>query len=84
MGFSVSDSRVQLLGSSCHVVVDDLTGQGERMLSIALQELQRIEAKFCAYQPGSVISDLNRASGTGGYTPLDAETRSLLQYATAL
>jgi thiamine biosynthesis lipoprotein len=65
-------------------MVDNQAGQGEEFLAIAMDELRRVETKFCAYQPNSVISDLNRSSGTGGYTPLDAETRSLLQFATAL
>ena len=65
-------------------MVDNRSGQGEEMLATAITELRRVEEKFCAYQPGSVISDLNRASGTGFYTTLDAETKSLLQFATAL
>ena len=46
--------------------------------------MTRLEAKFATHAPGSVIERLNRAAGTGDYTPLDAESRSLFSYVTVL
>jgi thiamine biosynthesis lipoprotein len=79
-----SEARVTVLGSSCHLVVDNYTDQGNEYLSLAQDELLRIEEKFSAYNPESVISRINQAAGTGSFTPLDAETRSLFQYVAAL
>lgn len=84
MGLTVSESRVHVFGNTCRLVIDNTTGQGEELLLLAQQELKRLEEKFCSYQPGSLISDINRTAGTGAYTPLDAEARSLFHYATAL
>lgn len=50
----------------------------------AISELQRLESKFCFYKHGSVINTINQNAGTGVFTPLDAESRSLFDYASAL
>lgn len=53
-------------------------------LELVRNEMTRLEAKFATHAPGSVIEGLNRAAGTGDFTPLDAESRSLFSYVTAL
>lgn len=54
------------------------------LLAEAEQEFSRLEGKFSSLVEGSLISDINRLAGTGGYIPLDAEARSLLAYVQAL
>ena len=79
-----SESRITTLGSSCHLVVDNDTGRGKELLSLAQEEILRVEGKFSAYKPESIVSRINQEAGTGSLAPLDAETRSLFQYVAAL
>ena len=79
-----SEGRIIALGSSCHLVVDNRADQGEECLSLAQDEILRIEDKFSAYKSESIIGRINQEAGTGCLTPLDAETRSLFQYVAAL
>ena len=51
---------------------------------VAIAELERLETKFSAYHPQSVVSRINQSAGTGCFTPLDAEARSLFDFVTAL
>jgi FAD:protein FMN transferase len=77
---STSEMRLHVFGHACRLVVG---GSGETLVP-ARDELLRLEKKFCSYQPKSVISSINQCAGTGSYTPLDAESRSLLDYVCAL
>jgi thiamine biosynthesis lipoprotein len=79
-----SELRLNAFGSSCHIIVDNSTDAGEEYLSIARQELERLDLKFSAFHPDSIISRINQAAGTGYVTPLDPESRSLFQYVNAL
>ena len=79
-----SEARITAFGSSCHLVVDNSTNQGTECLSLAEDEILRIEDKFSSYKPESIISRINQEAGTGSFTPLDAETSSLFQYVAAL
>jgi len=79
-----SQNRLQAFGHSCHLVVNNNTDRGMELLSLAQEEIQRLEIKFSAYQPDSIISQINREAGTGAVTPLDAESRSLFHYVSAL
>ena len=79
-----SELRLNAFGSSCHIIVDNSTDAGEEYLSIARQELERLDLKFSAFYPDSIISRINQAAGTGYVTPLDPESRSLFQYVNAL
>ncbi len=54
----------------------------ERAAQAAIDEVQRIEAKYSRYRPGSVVSRINAAAG-GAPIPVDDETRALLAYAQA-
>lgn len=48
----------------------------------AIEEVQRIEAKYSRYQPDSVVSRINGAAGKAAIE-VDAETAQLLDYAQA-
>ena len=48
----------------------------------AIEEVQRIEAKYSRYRPESVVSRLNAQAG-GAAVEIDAETRGLLAFADA-
>jgi thiamine biosynthesis lipoprotein len=71
-------------GGSCRVIVDNDNDAGQEYLSIASKEIQRLERKFSAFHPGSVVSRINQDAGTGSITPLDPESRSLFQYVDVL
>lgn len=53
-------------------------------LETARDELFRLEKKFSSYKPDSIVSTINQCAGTGSYTELDPESRSLFNYASAL
>jgi thiamine biosynthesis lipoprotein len=78
------EKRLHIFGSSCHLLFAGSTVDGAKMLELAQGELARLEAKFASFCPGSIIDTINQYAGTGSYTPLDAESRSLLTYVTAL
>jgi FAD:protein FMN transferase len=80
MSGTKSEARLHVFGSACHLVI----GGGNELLDAARNELLRLEQKFSSYNPESIICSINQCAGTGSYTPLDAETRSLLEYVTAL
>lgn len=66
------------------MVVDNREGNGDELLSLAAAELQRVENRFCSRKPGSLTSEINLAAGTGAFTSLDEEARSLLRFIDAL
>lgn len=76
--------RLQSFGRSVHLIVDGASANGEELIGLASDELARLEAKFSSYVDSSLISGLNRSAGTGAYIPLDAESRSLLEYVSVL
>jgi len=76
--------RLRVLGSACHICVEDVDGQGENLLSLAKSELQRLETKFSAYYSASVIGMINKNAGNGDFIALDKESRSLFEFANAL
>ena len=79
-----TEKRLHVFGSSCHLLFAGSTVDGPEMLELAEAELGRLEARFASFCPGSVIDNINQSAGTGAFTPLDAESRSLLTYVTAL
>ena len=76
--------RLNAFGNSCHIIVDNSTDNGEECLAIAREEIERLELKFSAYHPDSIVSRINQDAGTGSVTPLDPESMSLFQYVNAL
>ena len=80
----IQEVRLRTFGKACHLVVDDSDGQGTQLLSMCQAELTRLENKFSSYLPDSITSHINQSAGTGSFTPLDTEARSLFQYVDAL
>ncbi len=79
-----SELRLNAFGSSCRIIVDNSTDKGQECLAIARREIERLESKFSAYHPDSIVSRINQEAGTGTVTPLDPESRSLIQYVNAM
>lgn len=77
-------TRLHSFGRSCQLVIDDRSGNGNELADLGRQELDRLEEKFSSFRDASVISRINQAAGTGAFTPLDAESRSLFEYISAL
>ena len=78
------ETRLHAFGRACHIVVDNLNGDAEELLTLATDELQRVESKFCSRSKGSLTNEINLAAGTGAFTPLDEEAVSLLRFVDAL
>ena len=78
------EKRLHVFGSACHILLGPGAADNPDPLDAAHKELERLEAKFASFCPDSVIHCLNQAAGTGVFTPLDAESRSLFSYVTAL
>ncbi|KAA1194575.1 hypothetical protein F0M18_03880 [Pseudohalioglobus sediminis] len=76
--------RLHCFGSSCQLTLHASATEAEKRFALALNELSRIETKFSSYHPESIISKINQAAGSGFFTPLDAESRSLFDFASAL
>ena len=55
----------------------------QRIAQLCVDEVKRIEKKYSRYDPQSVVSSINAASGQEPVT-LDAETQTLLDYAQTL
>jgi thiamine biosynthesis lipoprotein len=77
-----SEIRVQSFGKSCRVLVDD--SNGSELLALCQEELRRLEGKFSAFDPESVISRVNQSAGTGAFVELDAEAASLFDFIDVL
>ncbi|MEM8659881.1 MAG: FAD:protein FMN transferase [Pseudomonadota bacterium] len=78
------EKRLHVFGSPCRLVISAGTHKPSELLELSELELKRLESKFGSFFPGSVVSNINQAAGTGAFTPLDAESRSLLTFVSAL
>jgi thiamine biosynthesis lipoprotein len=78
------EKRLHVFGSACHILVGRGDPDGPDPLEIAQNELGRLEARFASFCPDSIIDSINQKAGTGVFTPLDDESRSLFSYVTAL
>lgn len=79
-----SKSRLKAFGRSCSLTITGPGNNSDDLLALAEAEIRRLEHKFCVYQPGSVVSQLNQMAGTSAYLPLDGEARSLFDFASRL
>jgi len=72
------------LGSDCtlHLACDH-EGLAEEAFAAAIQEIARIEARYSRYRSDNLLSTINAVALAGGYTTVDDETASLLDYAFA-
>ena len=83
-GSKVLETRLNVLGHSCHIVFDGEPGEQSEITEKVTAEFKRIDDKFSAFNPKSVVAALNQNAGTGHYLSIDAESRSLFEYITAL
>ncbi len=75
-------TRFRALGSPCEFqLYGDCEDQLEEIAAAGVQELERIEAKFSRYRDDSIVSQINRAAGSGRFITLDPETANLFTYA---
>ena len=72
------------LGKQCRITVANILNTGEDPLQVAINELYRIEEKFCKYKNNSLITKINRRAGLNHPTPLDKEARSLIRFVDAM
>lgn len=79
-----SEVRLHAFGRACHLVVDNVDQKGPELLDLATGEIARLERKFSSLHPESLTARINQSAGTGAFTPLDAESRSLFEYVGAL
>lgn len=79
-----ADKRLHAFGRSCHLIIHSGRGSADELAALAQDELDRLESKFSSFKSESIISRINQSAGTGVYTQLDAEARSLFAYATTL
>jgi thiamine biosynthesis lipoprotein len=78
------ETRLNLLGQSCHIVFDVEPSEQLEVSDKVTSEFKRIDDKFSAFNSRSVVAELNQNAGTGHYTSIDAESRSLFEYVAAL
>ncbi|MEH6585278.1 MAG: FAD:protein FMN transferase [Halioglobus sp.] len=76
--------RINCFGSSCQLAINAIPSEADQLVDIAIGEFSRLEAKFSAYHAQSLISRINQSAGTGSFTPLDPEARSLFDFVSAL
>lgn len=72
------------MASACEIVIG-ATSEAEalRSISLAVNEVHRIEQKYSRYQTDSIVSKINSAAGLS-WVEFDEETASLLNYADTL
>lgn len=78
------EQRLHVFGSACHLLIGQNSPDGAESLELARKELARLESKFSSFCPDSIVDSINQSAGTGAYTRLDAEARSLFSYVNAL
>ncbi len=79
-----NEIRFRAFGRACRIAIGESNGASTDLLETCQEELSRLEEKFSTHVPSSIPSQINQSSGTGSYTPLDAEARSLFHYVDAL
>ena len=79
-----NEIRFRCFGKACRIAIKDNNGGRADLLALCQDELARLEEKFSTHLPDSITSQINQSSGTGSYTQLDAEARSLFHYVDAL
>ncbi len=73
------------MASRCEVRIDGADGEAAGAAAgAAIDEVQRIEAKYSRYRGDSVVSRINAAAGSGAVIEVDAESAGLLDFAAQL
>jgi len=83
-GSPTAEYRGTVLGRPCHIVAKSEDGQPDELVQVAIDELARLESKYSAHHPESVVYQINQRAGTGEPTALDAESKSLFDFVGAL
>jgi thiamine biosynthesis lipoprotein len=70
------------MGSPCELQIDsDSKAQAEITYSQVKARVDELEARYSRFIPSSLVSQINRASGSGQKVSIDDETVALLRYA---
>ena len=84
LGVPTAEYRGTVLGRPCHIIAERAGDQGDDYVQVAIDELTRLERKYSAYHPDSIVYQINQRAASGEPTPLDPETTSLFKLVTAL
>lgn len=72
------------MGSPCEIQLDvPHETQARRGVRVAIDEIERLEARYSRYRKESLLSQINRAAARGEAIDVDDETAGLLDYAEA-
>ncbi len=70
------------MGSPCEIQLYAADWSAARKVAdLTLSDVERLEARYSRYRPGSLLSAINRVGAAGGAIDVDDETASLLDYA---
>ncbi len=83
MGESL-EHRQHSFGRPFRLLLDARDPESNSHIAAVVDELARLEARFCSFSEGSFVHSLNQRAGSGVYTPLSSSARSLLDYVAAL
>ena len=83
-GSPTAEYRGTALGRPCHILAQGDSDQGDELLQVAIEELARLESKYSAHHPDSVVYQVNQRAGTAQPTTLDAESKSLFDFVGAI
>ena len=83
-GSPTAEYRGTVLGRPCHIVAEGAGDQGDKYVQVAIEELARLERKYSAHHPDSIVYQINQRASSGEPTPLDPETTSLFNLVSAL
>ena len=76
------ETRFKAMGTACELRFHAATTHLARALSDAVTaDIERLEAKYSRYRPGSELSAINNIAAKGGSVEVDSETAQLLDYA---
>ena len=72
------------MGSPCEIQLFAKNhAEAKRVAHIAIEDVNRLEARYSRYRSDSFLSEINRVAMTGGNITVDEETAGLLNYAVA-
>lgn len=81
---TIAEYRGTVLGRPCHIIAERAGENGDKYIQVAIEELARLERKYSAHHPDSVVYQINQRAASSEPTPLDAETKSLFNLVSAL
>jgi|WetSurMetagenome_2_1015567.scaffolds.fasta_scaffold29541_5 FAD:protein FMN transferase len=82
MNKQIFNFTFKAMGSPCSLQFYTVSHQhAEDIYTQILQRITELEQRYSRYLETSLISEINRAAGTGRKTSIDQETFALLQYA---